>query len=494
MLTLDAFESLMNKTKKINLTVNSGDEGAEIFILDSQYKRIAVGTGPHMEFKLEPGVYTVKVRAGSDYREQAVVLYKNQKLDFEPIEFSAPAPIEGTGKTHEYHVGNAEVHSKKIHLSVGKGSQIYLFVRDWTSKKESPEIETLKRTPAKGLKLCDSKGKELVNLEMSSDKEIRWDPWAACNIEVKPGNYRLQLRTETGNILEQTIVASPRWQTQVFLLVRDYGFKKKDLRADISGASIFMARSGEGFKPQKRNTSHPEKPDLRLSELARQALLNDRSRLCENIIQQTIKRKFVNPMMGIYGAHLMLRNKEYDANLVKFVIDNLRNLFETPHPDVEALALKANIDSNYVFDTPPMLRSSWAYILEASCQKPGLVPENSIATQVTRNLWSEGIWLVWGRYGEQTDADKADNDKILFDQLKKLTQLEASSIDTSNLAPDQLMAAKKTMPFDAGDADILSMPQSTRSSWEHDVTSCSLLRKTGIIMPLQSGANPFIKL
>jgi hypothetical protein len=77
-------------------------------------------------------------------------------------------------------------------------------------------------------------------------------------------------------------------------------------------------------------------------------------------------------------------------------------------------------------------------------------------------LWSEGIWLVWGRNGKQTD-DETENDKILLDQLRKLTQLETASEDFSNLAPDQLMAAKSAVPFDAGDADILSMPQSTRS-------------------------------
>jgi hypothetical protein len=368
----------IDQTKKFKLSVKTNDEAAEIFIIDSQFRRIEARTGESTDFTLQQGLYSVKVRTGSKCHEELIDLSQDEKVNFGPIAFSTPAPLEGTAKTHEYHVENAKSCSRKIHKKIGKGSWIFVFVRDWTSNTRSSKIKTLNRNTAKGLSLRNSQGQELVNLELSSNKEIKWDPWAACNIELNPGNYRLHLETAAGSVLEQAIVACQGWQTQVFLLQRNYGLKNRDLRADLSDAAIFMAKIKDGFKPQKPNTSQPEEPDFRLSELARQALLNDRRRLSENIIQQTIKRKFVNPMMGIYGAHLMLRNKEYDANLLKIVINNLRNLFETPHPDVEALALKVNIESSYVFDTPPMLRSSWAYVLEGSVQKPGLVPENSI--------------------------------------------------------------------------------------------------------------------
>lgn len=119
MLTLDSFEGLMNEAKEVTLTVESGDEAAEIFIIDSKFNRIAAKAGQIAEFKLEPGLYSVKVRAGSDYREKSVMLHEDQKVIFDPIEFSTPAPLEGTAKTHEYHIGNAINHSHKIHVTIG---------------------------------------------------------------------------------------------------------------------------------------------------------------------------------------------------------------------------------------------------------------------------------------------------------------------------------------------------------------------------------------
>lgn len=373
MITLDSFEKLLKEKEKVSLTVNSGDDAAEVFLLDSQYKRIGAQNGRTIQFKIDPGVYIVKVRAGSDCQEKSVALYDDQNVDFEPIEFSTPAPIEGTAKTHEYHIGNAIAHSKKVHVKKGNGSQIYIFVRDWTSKTQSAEIKTLKRTPAKGLTLHNEQGKELVNLEKLSDEEVRWDPWAACNIELEPGFYCLSLTTANGDTLEQTIVASPGWQTQIFLLVRNYGYKKEDKRADLSNSAIFMARIGEGFKTQ----THPNNidgTDFRLVELTRQALLNDRQRLSKSLLDQAVKRKFANPMMAIYSALLLLRYPDYDKGLIETVINNLRRLLGKSHPDVEALAIKAGIESNFVFRIPPMLRNSWVYVLEASMKQPDLVP------------------------------------------------------------------------------------------------------------------------
>lgn len=455
MITLDSFEGLLNEKKKVSLTVNSGDYAAEVFLLDSQYKRIDAQTGKTIQFIIDPGVYIVKVRTGSDCQEKSVALYNDQKVDFEPIEFSTPAPIEGTAKTHEYHVGNAIAHSQKVQVKKGEGSQIYIFVRDWTTKTQSAKVKTLKRTPAKGLTLRDEQGKKLVDLEKSSDEEVRWDPWAACNIELEPGFYRLSVTTADGDTLKQTVVASPGWQTQIFLLVRNYGRKKEDKRADLSNSAIFMARLGEGFKTQT-HPNNPEDSDFRLAELARQALLNDRQRLSGNLLHQAINRKFTNPMMAIYGAHLLLRDPKYDTGLIRIVIINLRRLLGNSHPDVEALALKAGIKTDFVFRIPPMLRNSWVYVLEASMKQPGLVPAGSPAYKVSGNLLSEGVWLLWRQYSEETN-----DDTLLIEQLGKLFQLEESGADTFNLAPDQLIQVKKIMPFDSGNADIMSMPHAT---------------------------------
>lgn len=80
----------------------------------------------------------------------------------------------------------------------------------------------------------------------------------------------------------------------------------------------------------------------------------------------------------------------------------------------------------------------------------------SLAYKVSGNLLSEGVWLLWGQYSEGTN-----DDTLLIEQLKKLSQLEASGADTSNLAPVQLIEVNNPMPFDSGDANVMSMPEAT---------------------------------
>ena len=80
---LDSFEKLMNEPKQLTLTVESGDEATEIFLLDCTFNRIGIETGRTAEFKVDPGIYSVKVRTGSDFRTKSVVLHADEKLTFE---------------------------------------------------------------------------------------------------------------------------------------------------------------------------------------------------------------------------------------------------------------------------------------------------------------------------------------------------------------------------------------------------------------------------
>lgn len=444
----------MSTGQLLNLTVETGDEAAEIFIIDGQFNRIKSGTGKQAIFQLSKGLYAVKVKAGCESQEKTIELFEDETVSFTPIKFTTAAPLEGTAKTHEFQIEKAVTHSNEVHQKLGNGSQIYVFARKWTEKDRSTNV-SLNKDPATGLTLRNTKDEILVDFG-SPDVGIYsydWEPWSACNVELDPGVYSLCLETHSKRMYKQTIIASPGWQTQIFLLQRNYGIKEVDYRADLSDASILMGRIGEGFKSLKKDDVGIE-PDFRLAELARQALINDRRRLSQNLLQQALHEKFSNPMLGLYGAHLLLRNKNYDNSLLETVINNLRNCLQEPHPDVEVLALKSGLGSDYIFDTPPMLRSSWGYVLEASVHQPHLVPENSVASGIAGNLWSEGIWLIWGSADQQTD-----NDQMLMEQLKKLSQLEASSVDTSNLATDQLMAVNNDMPFDAGNPDIMAMPQ-----------------------------------
>jgi hypothetical protein len=377
-----------SEQKKLNLKVETGDESAEVFIIDGRFTVVARGIGLLNTFSLSPGIYTVKVRVGFASREEHVVLLnKSEEVQFSRINFPSPAPLADTGKTHEYHIGAAVRECQQVHVYKGSESSIFVFVRDWTSEEKSAAGGKPNSKPHIGLKLLDAQGKVFVDLETESISDGRGDPWAACNVQLNPGIYRLALELASGDVVEQTVVASKGWQTQVFLLQRGYGENCSDRRADLLGASILLSNSG----------FNPNDPRKRLVEAARLGLVNTRQVLPEPVISRILNGKFENPMLGIFGAHLLLADKQLKLGLLAIVVANLRRLLgENKHPDVEALALRLGTSrTSYIFEHPPMLRRSWWQVVGATIDKQGLVPVDSVAAQSAEHIWGEEPWLQW---------------------------------------------------------------------------------------------------
>jgi hypothetical protein len=144
-----------------------------------------------------------------------------------------------------------------------------------------------------------------------------------------------------------------------------------------------------------------------------------------------LSQKYDNPMLGIYGGHLLLHESKPDLDLLKIVVGNLRGLLGI-HPDVEALALALpNDSSDYVFKYPPMLRQSWGRILGASVTKPQIVPAGSPVSSISGRLWGSDLWLQWLNSASQTVSfpkrrsvvhktkdDYSATEKILVDYLQ----------------------------------------------------------------------------
>jgi hypothetical protein len=372
-----------NPNNRLTLEIQAADSATEIFVISGDLQLEDRGVGKLTTKPLDPGIYKIKARAGLETREQYVVLrVPGQNVFLPPFVFSSPAPLAATSNTHEYHMAAAEAESKKVHYQAGQGSWIFVFSREWTRSQAQPGSPR-SANPAMGLSIRDKEGNTVASLEGVSrvDNQVP-DPWAAGNVQVNPGLYRLSLSMPSGACLEQTVVACPGWQTQVFLLQRDYG----DTRlADLPKSSILMAL-GMGF--------HTGDPGMRLAELARLGLTYER-RVLSDEVSQMLQYKFENPMLGIYGAHLGLLEKSPDLGLLRMVVNNLQGLLRYPHPDVEALALAVNASQGYSFAVPPMLRRSWSLIVNATVQRPDLVSADSLAARAAQNLWSEEPWLVW---------------------------------------------------------------------------------------------------
>jgi hypothetical protein len=255
-------------------------------------------------------------------------------------------------------------------------------------------------------------GEVLVDVEAQTEAGDAPDPLVSLKIALDPGSYRLALAYEDGRRVEQTLIASPGWQTEVYLLV-DGNAGKTTARADLINSSITMRRLGEAFGP--------DDPKLRREEIARGALQESRKILSPEI-RSLITSESASPMLALIGAHLLIREANEpkgegssDAGRETAAIDNrdaLGKIVENlrlsigKHPDVEAVANAArSSERSFVFDAPPMFRASWPLLLQASIERPDSIPASSINALIAERIWGEGPWLFW--LGTSTD-DKVD--------------------------------------------------------------------------------------
>ena len=380
--------------KLVPLEVRSGDQGSEILVIDSEFQLAARGVG-QIKAELKPGIYTVRVQVGSEATDEYVVLRDKAVVkELAPLAFTSPIPLAQTAKTHEYHEAAALNEFNKQHVKMGTGSAIFVFARDWRGAN-TPQAQGLH--PARGLTLRHTNGSPMVSFEEASTSDLQAaDPWAACNVELDPGAYILRLTLVSGQHLEQTVVASPGWQTQVFLLQCSYGqdvdpaggVRPEDRQADMANASILLARypSPSALIPDEK----------RLAELARIGLA-ERRRALSDEMRSTLRGEFEDPMLGMLCGNLLLLESEPDLDLLTNIVENLRRLLgKGTHLDVEALALALEReDTTYIFDMPPMLRDSWWRIVSATVTQPEIVPVNSFAASVSRSLRATDLWNQW---------------------------------------------------------------------------------------------------
>lgn len=398
----------------VHLTVRAADPETRIYLIGSDFQLASEPGLGQLSKDLEPGLYKIKLRTGLETREETVALAPGAgpvTKDFTEMAFPSPAPLDNTSRSHEYHILAARTQSQVAHVTLGQGSSIFVFARDWT-QPGTPSSGGSRPNPIQGLSLAaanadDTPASELVAYERAAVSDLTMDPWAACNVRVDPGAYRLRLTLPDASTLEQTLIAAPGWQTQVFLLQRDYRLPASASvvrRADPSNASILLAR-GEGFFESDREKRH--------AELARLGLMG-RTTVVPEQVRDMVAGKFESPMLGVFAAYLLLAERarsDGDAvarvtDLLRIVLGNLRMLLGV-HPDVEALALalgdRPRVDA---FPVPPMLRRAWACLVEATVRNAALVPEGSLSWAIAPRAMRLDPWLVWrsGEAGQDLEA------------------------------------------------------------------------------------------
>lgn len=436
--------AMESKLQKFQLKVNTGDKATEVFVLDSQFHRIAKGVGEELYFTLQAGLFIVKLQTGKKNIEKLIVLFKDMDIYFEPLEFISPVPLANLYQTSRSKTQIASDYSKKKEsdVSLGKGSKLFVFgsIPKNLHTSNFPEQNT---DPALGLTLKDFNDNILVDFGSPDIGTYSWEgePWAACDMELYSGIYVLCVETNNGAQYKQTIVTCPGWQTQIFLQPRNYGMRDKDVRADLINSSILMSRMEYGFNPKDLINFH-DGTSYRLIEQIRMALKCGRNTISKEILQTLTSGNLDNPMLGIYAAHVFLLNLQSSAfnfSEVKIIVENLRKLLGCSHPDVEAIALKIGMPTDYVFREFPMIANGWNFVLEASIKNPNLIPKDAITYTQYSQFWSNEFWLIWGKNTTNEKQELKQNilnifqqeispntSKEIFRTFSKLTKVVAS--------------------------------------------------------------------
>jgi hypothetical protein len=397
-----------------HLHVTTGSELAEVFVIDRAFALVerAIGT---LDKSVPQGVYKIKARLGDVATEDWYVVNGDLRLDLaDKLAITSPVPLEGTSQADQQQMRPAAEESRRIVMSAGAGAQIFLCTRRWTEPdSDEPSDDRASTLPA--LSLHRPNGEKLVDLQASGrgDEAGLGDPMLGATVEVDPGNYMVRWGDQSGGTAEQTVVAVRDWQTQVFVL-EDQG---EEL---VAGDGVLLPARRERISVlMARDEFRSNDAQLQLADQARIALASER-RIASEVINDSLFGKFENPMLGLFGAHLMLLSEDakleaaaadqrgaaaglqlappvsFNQGLFDQVVWNLADLLGWDHPDVTALGTKASnkpIAELPPVEVPPMLWRSWLLLIEASNDRPDLLPVSTWRRTV--KLLSMRPFLVW---------------------------------------------------------------------------------------------------
>jgi hypothetical protein len=397
------------------LSVETADRITEIAVYDGNLNVVAKGIGKLVAL-LPSGLYRVRIRVSSAADEKLVALDRDQSLSFGEVSFSSPIPLPETQRTHEYHIAAAgDAASLLTPKKLGTGASIMIFAREW-----SPQENQSQTNPAEGLSLLDSQENLLAEIWKEADLRNKGDASAGWRADVDPGGYflRLELDDADKTVLLRPIYVSPTHQLQVFCLVSDHAVQENAnravvRRADLARAAIAISLTNS-FDPQDRS--------MRLSELACSALTQSRGMLTQSLIDELMEQKFNNPVLGLFAAHLLLKNSPEDRSLFRTVTDNLLPMLGPDHPDLQALWWQRD-DGKQIGDgrlhVLPMLSASWSLAVDRSIKTFDVFSFGTFLKKLTRIIPSVP-WMML------MDNEWAVSDDAIDDYMKARAKAQVS--------------------------------------------------------------------
>jgi hypothetical protein len=376
----------MSKRDLAPLSVRA-EPGVSITVLDAELKPVASDVGT-LQAELPTGLYELQLVAGHAVSRLVLRLESTgTSFDAPAVDFPSPAPLS-RNELDDVVSAEASRRSKRPSRRLGRGAQLLVVVAD--------AARVARANAASALTLRTLGGELVADLEELSARSAAGarPVWSISCLELDPGPYVLRVSTGHATV-EQSVILVGGWQTQVFLDRKSWRPAPTRRRASLPDASVLMARTEEGFDARR--------PDLRLTELARIALLDRRTILGWHDIVALVDGKWDNPMLGLYGANLLLCTGARSIEELTNVRGNLRWLLGDHHPDVAALDVRAD-EPIEPLTVPPMLRVSWDALVAGTAARPELIPAGSLPGRIANHLFGVGVWLTWQAKARRAEA------------------------------------------------------------------------------------------
>jgi hypothetical protein len=395
------------------LQIDPNAPDAEIFVIDSRFSLVDRDSG-RLTSKLPFGLFKIKTRIGRSFTNR-VVLFDHDYIPASevspsllrtpvlvapsdmPPQQAAFAPLAGMAAKHEYQQIAAEEGRKSLlKLSQqGKQAGLMLMVRVWTGEQGYRRDFV----PWEGISLVNAKGKLIADLprDGTCNQQVA-DPYCVLTMTVKPGVYYLRQRLDGGIIVEQSLILTEGWGLEVYILhnpshkcATDQQLCGEVPQVPLSDNQQVTGGISIGAAPKISMIMSSLNPGAtgnilndRILESALIALVNERAILNQEL-EILLLDKFQDPLAGIIGGHLLLIEHERkphphrSLSTLNTVVENLRNLVGSDHPDVEALSLRCpdeKLRCRSPIMSPPMFQRSWKFLVDATYENSRLIPKD----------------------------------------------------------------------------------------------------------------------
>jgi hypothetical protein len=338
------------------------------------------GAGP-ADLSLPTGLYTVRAEFASEFVEQVVRHTGPTIVPIRP-ERHAAAPLEGTATSHEYYSANSASLSRQetadpLGQAAAATGRLFIFIR--AADRHAHHGQDLRL----GLSLRRPHDGRILT---AFEEGVQWHKeygYLAYSVRAEPGVYVLEYSGQAPR--QMPVYVYSGWQTQVFVVFHG--------RPLIESATILLARNEAGFDPHDRLAY--------AMDMAISGLQNDAELMPNAVMWELLNAKFDNPMLGMLGAHILLRRPTPDPSTLSIVLGNLEHLLPGA-PDVRALRLMADLRFGdraglgaVTFDTPPMIRAGFAAAIAADAEVETILPDGGWLEQVALLVYADSPWTTW---------------------------------------------------------------------------------------------------